>query len=67
MRAWLALNVATTMESWLLGLCLRNLSGLGLKEGSDTTRENKASTALLSGSVCMIARGAEFSLLTLSL
>jgi len=55
------------MESWLLGLCLSSLRGLGLKEGSLAYRENKASAALLSGGVCMIAGGAEFSLLALSL
>jgi len=59
--------VAARMESWLLGLCLGNLRGLGLKEGSLATKENKASVALLSGGVCMIAGGAEFSLLALSL
>ena len=53
------------MESWLLGLCLGSLRGLGLKEGSLATKENKASAALLSGGVCMIAGGAEFSLLAL--
>jgi len=63
MRACCALNVAARMESWLLGLYLGNLRGLGLKEGSLATRENKASAALLSGGVCMIAGGAEFSLL----
>jgi len=55
------------MESWLLGLCLGSLRGLGLKEGSLATKENKASAALLSGGVCMIAGGAEFSLSALSL
>ena len=55
------------MEFWLLRLCLGSLRGLGLKEGSLATRENKASAALLSGSVCMIAGGAEFSLLALCL
>ena len=55
------------MESWLLGLCLSSLRGLGLKEESFTTRENKASAVLLSGGICMIAGRAEFSLLALSL
>jgi len=59
--------VAARMESWLLGLCLGSLRGLVLKEGSLATRENKASAALLSSGVCMIAGGAEFSLLALSL
>ena len=59
--------MAARMESWLLGLCLGNLRGLGLKEGSLTTREHKASAALLSGGVCKTAGGAEFSLLALSL
>jgi len=59
--------VAARMQSWLLGLCLGSLRGLGLKEGSLATKENKASAALSSGSVCMIAGGAEFSLLALSL
>jgi len=59
--------VAARMESWLLGLCLGSLRGLGLKEGSLATRENKASAALLSGGICMIAGGAEFFLLALSL
>ena len=55
------------MESWLLGLCLDSLRGLVLKEGSLASKENKASAVLLSGGVCMIAAGAEFSLLALSL
>jgi len=55
------------MESCVLGLCLGSLRGLGLKEWSLATRENKASAALLSGGVCLIAGGAEFSLLALSL
>jgi len=55
------------MESWLLGLCLSNLRGLGLNEGSLATKENKASAPLLSGGVFIIAGGAEFSLLALSL
>jgi len=59
--------VAARTESWLLGLCLGNLRDLGLKEGSLATKENKASTVLLLGGVCMIATGAEFSLLALSL
>jgi len=59
--------VAARMESWLLGLCLSSLSGLSLKQGSLATKENKASAALLSGGVCMIAGGAEFSLLPPSL
>jgi len=59
--------VAARMESWLLGLCLCSLRGVDLKEGSLATKENKASAALLSDSVCMIAGGAEFSLLALSL
>ena len=67
MRTWPALNVPARMESWLLMLCLSNLNGLGLKEGSLATRDNKASTILLLGGVCMIAGGAEFSLLALSL
>jgi len=67
MRAYRALNVATRMESWLLGLCLGSLRGLGLQERSLGTRENKASIALLSGGVCMIAGAEEFCLLALSL
>jgi len=59
--------MAARMESWLLELCLVNLRGLSLKEGSLATRENKASPALLSGAVCMMAGGAEFSLFALSL
>jgi len=59
--------VAARMESWLLGFCLRNLRGLGLKDGSLATRENKASAALLLGIICIIAREAEFSLLAVSL
>jgi len=59
--------VAARMESWLLGLCLGILRGLGLKEGSLATRENKASAALLFGGICMVVGGAEFSLLALSL
>ena len=55
------------MESWLLGLCLGCLRGLDLKEGSLATKETKASAALLSDGVCIIAGGAEFSLLALSL
>jgi len=43
------------------------MGGLGLKEGSLATRENRASPALLSDGVCMTAGGAEFSLLALSL
>jgi len=61
------MNIAARMESWLLGLCLGNLMGLGLKERSLATRENKASAARLSSGVCMIAGGAEFFLLALSL
>jgi len=67
MRACCALNVAARMESWLLGLCLGNQRGLGLKEGSLATRENKASAAPLSDGICMIAGGADFSLFALSL
>ena len=59
--------MSARMESWLLGLYLGNMRGLGLKERLLATRENKASAALLSGGVCMIAGGAEFSLLALSL
>jgi len=59
--------MAARMESWWLRLSLSNLRGLRLKERSLATRENKASAALLSGGVCMIAGGAEFSLLALSL
>jgi len=51
----------------VVGIVLGSLRGLGLKEESLATRENKASAALLSGGVCMIAGGAEFSLLALSL
>jgi len=67
MRAYWVLNVAARMESWLLGSCLGNLRDLGLKEELLATRENKASAALLSGGICMIAGRAEFSLLPLSL
>jgi len=67
MRACWALNVAAKMESWLFELCFGNLRGLGLKEGSLATKENKASAALLSGGICMIVGGAEFSWLALSL
>jgi len=66
MACW-ALNMAARIEFGLLGLCLGILRGLGLKEGLLATRENKASAALLSGGICMIARGVEFSLLALSL
>jgi len=55
------------MESWLLVLCLGNMRGLALKEESLATKEKKASAVLLSGGVCIIAGGAEFSLLALSL
>ena len=67
MRTCRALNVAAKIESWLLGLWFGNLRGPGLKEGSLSIQENKASAALLSGGIYMIAGGAEFSLLALSL
>ena len=50
--------MAARIEFWLLGLCLDNLRGLALKEGSLGTKENRVSAALLSGGVYMIAGGA---------
>jgi len=67
MGAWQALNMAARIESSLLRLCLGILNSLSQKEGSLAIGENKAYVALLSGGVCIIAGGAEFSLLAPSL
>ena len=46
--------MAVKIGSWLFRLCLGSLRGLGLQGGSQATKENKASAALLSGGMYMI-------------
>ena len=55
------------IEYYLLALCFGNFLGLGLKDGSDATRENHASVALLLGDIYLIVGSAEFSLLAMTL